>query len=106
MLVCILCMGYLSMMNKIPNEVMLREGEELKIDSGIPLTYERVEAGEQALMALGFSDLRLRLRDWGALLQLPGEQQPDARRRWGEITEALGPLFPEVRLDAAARHSD
>lgn len=47
MLVCILCMGYLSMMNKIPNEVMLREGEELKIDSGIPLTYERVEAGEQ-----------------------------------------------------------
>lgn len=47
MLICILCMGYLSMMNKIPNEVMLREGEELKIDSGIPLTYERVEAGEQ-----------------------------------------------------------
>lgn len=47
MLVCILCMGYLSMMNKIPNEVMLREGEELKIDSGIPLIYERVEAGEQ-----------------------------------------------------------
>ena len=71
-----------------------------------PADLARVETGEQALMALGFSDLRLRLRDWGALLQLPGEQQPDARRRWGEITEALGPLFPEVRLDAAARHSD
>lgn len=71
-----------------------------------PADLARVETGEQALMALGFSDLRLRLRDWGALLQLPGGQQPDARQRWGEITEALGPLFPEVQLDPAARHSD
>lgn len=63
----------------------------------------RVEAGEQALAALGFSDLRLRLRDWGALLQLPAGQQKQARRRWDEIGAALGGLFPQVQLDPTAR---
>ncbi|MGM9592829.1 MAG: TIGR00268 family protein [Candidatus Onthomonas sp.] len=70
-----------------------------------PGDLARIEAGEQAVMDLGFSDLRLRLRDWGGLLQLPAGQQEGARRRWGEITAVLEPLFSEVRLDPTARCS-
>ena len=40
----------------------------------------RVERGETALMALGFSDLRLRLRGEDGLLQVRGEQLELARR--------------------------
>ncbi|MGM9537397.1 MAG: TIGR00268 family protein [Candidatus Onthomonas sp.] len=77
-----------------------------RFPTGRALTAEdlsRVESGENALMELGFSDLRLRLRDWGALLQLPAGQQEDAGRRWPEIAAVLEPLFPEVRLDPAGR---
>lgn len=68
-----------------------------------PEELARVEYGEGALLALGFSDLRLRLRDWGALLQLPQGQLEWARARWDEITAALRPAFSTVRLDEAGR---
>lgn len=77
-----------------------------RFPTGRPITREelaRVEAGERALMALGFSDLRLRLRDWGALLQLPEGQHDAARARWEEIRQALAGEFPVVRLDQVGR---
>lgn len=59
-------------------------GEEIS-----PEKLRRVEEGERALHALGFSDLRLRLRGRGARLELPRSQLKDARERWAEILEAL-----------------
>lgn len=63
----------------------------------------QVEYGERQLMELGFSDLRLRLRDWGALLQLPKTQHPAAQAHWEEICRKLKPVFDVVRLDAVGR---
>lgn len=64
---------------------------------------ERVERGETALMALGFSDLRLRLREEDGLLQVRGEQLELARRLLPEIRERLAGDFRTVRLDEAPR---
>ena len=66
---------------------------------------ERVERGETALMALGFSDLRLRLRGEDGLLQVREEQLEMARRLLPEIRERLGGDFRTVLLDEAPRES-
>ena len=63
----------------------------------------RVERGEAALMALGYRDLRLRLRPDGALLQLPAGQLDRARGEWERLLEALRPWFDRVELDSAGR---
>lgn len=68
-----------------------------------PEELARVERGEQILMGLGFSDLRLRLRDWGALLQLPKGQHAAAQARWGELCRVLEPIFGTVKLDEKGR---
>ena len=65
----------------------------------------RVERGETALMALGFSDLRLRLRGEDGLLQVREEQLELARRLLPEIRERLGGDFRTVWLDEAPRES-
>ena len=64
---------------------------------------ERVERGETALMALGFSDLRLRLREEDGLLQVREEQLELARRLLPEIRERLAGDFRTVWLDEAPR---
>lgn len=65
----------------------------------------RVERGETALMALGFSDLRLRLRGEDGLLQVREEQLELARRLLPEIRERLAGDFRTVWLDEAPRES-
>lgn len=65
----------------------------------------RVERGETELMALGFSDLRLRLRGEDGLLQVREEQLEMARRLLPEIRERLAGDFRTVWLDEAPRES-
>lgn len=79
-----------------------------RIPTGTAITaqaLERVERGEGALAALGFSDFRLRLgRDGrGALLQLTQDQLPLALARRGDICAALGADFDPVALDLKPR---
>lgn len=77
-----------------------------RFPTGSIITQEalaQVEYGEEQLMELGFSDLRLRLRDWGALLQLPTAQHAAAQAQWDEICRRLRPVFDVVHLDAAGR---
>ena len=76
-----------------------------RIPAGMPIHGEdlaRVERGEAALMDMGFTDFRLRLKD-GGLLQVTVEQQPMARERWQEIMDRLGGNFPALRLDETPR---
>ena len=76
-----------------------------RIPSGEPIRAEdlrRVERGETALMDMGFTDFRLRLRH-GGLLQVTADQQPMARTRWNEIRGRLGEDFPALQLDGMPR---
>lgn len=78
-----------------------------RVPTGVPVEAEalaRVERGEEALRALGFSDLRLRLMDGrGARLQLPEDQMACAVEKWREIRAALGPDFEMITLDLKPR---
>ncbi|NLO49394.1 MAG: ATP-dependent sacrificial sulfur transferase LarE [Clostridiales bacterium] len=67
---------------------------------------EKIERGEQALFALGFSDFRLRAKDGYALLQLPESQLETAANLWDTIENKLAADFPSVRLDRNPRASD
>jgi len=58
---------------------------------------ERVERSEDALFGMGFSDLRVRLSGSGARLELPENQQADAKRQWDSILKALD-CFESVEL--------
>ena len=76
-----------------------------RIPAGEPIRAEdlrRVERGEAALMDMGFTDFRLRLKD-GGLLQVTEVQQPLARTHWNEIIDRLGGDFPALRLDETPR---
>ena len=80
-----------------------------RVPTGERITLEklqRVERAENALFALDYSDLRVRLRGEGALLQLPEAQLARARDGWGEILAALSGEFVEVRLDSVGRKSE
>ena len=77
-----------------------------RVPTGEPITAEKlraVERSEAYLFALGFTDLRVRLRDGGALLQLPAAQHAAARARWPEITAGLSEYFSTIQLDPKAR---
>ena len=77
-----------------------------RVPTGEPITAEKlraVERSEAFLFALGFTDLRVRLRDGGALLQLPAAQHAAVRARWPEITAGLSEYFSTIRLDPKAR---
>ena len=77
-----------------------------RIPTDTPLaaeTLQRVEAGEDALRAMGFRDLRVRLREGGALLQFAAAELPMAKERWEEIETRLSPLFGALKLDPKGR---
>lgn len=77
-----------------------------RVPTGEPITAEKlraVERSEAFLFALGFTDLRVRLRDGGALLQLPAAQHAAAQARWPEITAGLSEYFSTIQLDPKAR---
>ena len=77
-----------------------------RFPAGRPIRAEdlrRVEEGEAALMARGYRNLRLRLREDGVLLQLPADQLPRAREEWPELKHLLAPWFHRAALDDTPR---
>lgn len=77
-----------------------------RVPAGEGITAEKlrkVEEAESRLYALGYTDLRVRLRGEGALLQLPTEELERARASWTEIEREIGGLFRELRLDPRGR---
>lgn len=71
-----------------------------------PSELQKVEAGEAALMARGYRNLRLRLREDGVLLQLPESQLPRARGEWNELETLLAPWFARAALDDTPRKEE
>ena len=76
----------------------VRTGEEIKAE-----TLRAVEAGEDALRSLGFSDFRLRTSRNAAKLQFIPEQMETARLRYEEIHKLLSPYFEMIEIDPAGR---
>ena len=68
-----------------------------------PETLQKVEAAEEALFSLGYSDLRVRVFHGAARLQLPGQQLERAAKERERISRALAPWFGTVLLDLKAR---
>ena len=80
-----------------------------RFPTGRPTTAEelqKVEAGEAALMARGYRNLRLRLREDGVLLQLPEAQLRRARQEWKELENLLAPWFARAALDDTPRKEE
>lgn len=67
--------------------------------------FSKVEAGEEALFSLGFTDFRLRVFHGAARLQLPEDQLRKALEKRQEILQQLKPLFREIFLDLEGRES-
>ncbi len=77
-----------------------------RIPTGMQLTadlLEKVEAAESALLAMGFSDFRVRVRENGARLEMKKEQIPLLLDNKDTIYDLLEPLFGEVYLDFESR---
>ncbi len=77
-----------------------------RVPSGQELTGEvlgKIEAAEDVLFGLGFSDFRVRLRGEEARLQVLPEQMPLVLEKRQAILERLGGLFAEVTLDLRSR---
>ena len=77
-----------------------------RIPADTPITAESlqlVEEGEDILRAMGFRDLRVRLREGYALLQFAAAELAEAEMRWNKIEERLSPLFPVLKLDGKGR---
>ena len=68
-----------------------------------PETLQKVEAAEEALFSLGYSDLRVRVFHGAARLQLPGQQLEQAAKEREAILQALSPWFDTVLLDLKER---
>ena len=80
-----------------------------RIPTGTPITASdlaRVERGEDALFALGFTDFRIRLRGDAALIQLSQDQMDRAVAQHGAILDALSPHFSQVFLDLNPRQKE
>lgn len=77
-----------------------------RIPTGVAIEAQalhKVERAEDALRAMGFSDLRVRVFAGAARLQLPEGQMAAALQRRGEILSALCADFEAVLLDLKAR---
>ena len=77
-----------------------------RIPSGERITPEKlakVEGAEDALRALGYDDLRVRLFHGAARVQLPKAQLAQAAAQAEEIKAALSPWFGTVLLDLEGR---
>lgn len=77
-----------------------------RIPTGEEITAEKlaaVERGEACLMRMGYSDMRVRLRGDGALLQFTAEELPRAAAELALIRGELLKDFTHVTLDMKAR---
>ena len=77
-----------------------------RIPTGTPVTAEmlwRIEGAETALLALGYTDFRVRWFAGAARLELKKEQMERAVRQADEIRAALAPYFDRTVLDLAGR---
>ncbi len=77
-----------------------------RVPTGETITEEKlhkVEEAESRLFALGYSDLRVRLRGASALLQLPEGQLARAREHRAELQQELADLFETLTLDPKGR---
>ena len=77
-----------------------------RIPSGTPIEkamLEKVETAEGLLAGRGYRNFRVRLRDWGALLQFDAGQLAQAREDIENIRGLLGAMFHELRIDPVPR---
>lgn len=66
-------------------------------------TLRRIESAENALLSLGYADLRVRVFHGAARVQLPKEQFPRTPAEYQALTDAVSPYFDHVLLDLAGR---
>ena len=78
-----------------------------RVPAGTPISeniLEKLEHAEEALMDMGFSDLRVRLLPpSGARIQLPEKQMETAVEKRADILAALRPGFDSIMLDLVSR---
>ena len=77
-----------------------------RIPTGVPINgtlLTRIERGEEALAALGFSDFRIRLFHDAARLQIPEKQFDMLFQKRKEVQKALEPYFDVLLLDLEER---
>ena len=77
-----------------------------RVRTGQPLdekTLFAVEAGENALLWMGFSDFRVRTFDGRARLEFTADQIGEARESFEEIRTLLAPYFTEVESELRER---
>ncbi|HJD25656.1 MAG TPA: ATP-dependent sacrificial sulfur transferase LarE [Candidatus Blautia intestinipullorum] len=77
-----------------------------RIPTGVPINgtlLTRIEKGEEALAALGFSDFRIRLFHDAARLQIPEKQFEMLFQKRKEVQKALEPYFDVLLLDLEER---
>lgn len=77
-----------------------------RIPSGTAITpalLETVETAESLLAGLGYRNFRVRLRDWGALLQFDADQLAQAEQDADRLRSLLGNMFQELCIDPVPR---
>ena len=77
-----------------------------RIPSGVSITrdtLEKIEAGEQILFDMGFTDFRIRVFHDAARIQLPENQMQRVLAERASIRERLKPFFTAVLLDLEER---
>ena len=80
-----------------------------RIPTGTPIVAEdlaRVEAGEDALFSLGYTDFRIRLRGDTGVIQLPEAQMAQAMAQRQTLLDALSPYFSHTVLDLQPRQKE
>jgi len=79
-----------------------------RIQTGVPIeaeTLQRIEAAESWLTAQGFTNLRVRSRGAGALLQFDRTQLPEALLRAEELKRGLPGGFCPIEIDPEGRNN-
>ncbi len=80
-----------------------------RIQTGTQITQpllEKIDAAENALRTLGFTNFRIRLLGDAAKIQLPDAQIRTAGDKRRKIKEVLAPYFSDILLDLKPRKSE